>query len=82
MRVLRAPRLPSRADVRRDHERELRDLIREVEHLQARVESEWIEIDDDFRDGGATEACGRLKHAAQQLGNALWLLRGAKRVLP
>lgn len=82
MRVLRAPRLPSRAEVRRDHDRELRDLIRDVENLQQRVESEWLEIDDDFADGTAARACERMSEASKLLGRTSWLLRGAKRDLP
>lgn len=82
MKVLRAPRLPSRAEVRRDHDRELRELIREVEHLQSRVESEWLEIDEDHREGSAAGTCARMKQAAQLLGMTAWLLRGAKRRLP
>lgn len=82
MRVLRAPRLTSKSEVRRGHERELRDLIREVESLQQRVESEWLEIDEDYPDGVAAQACDRMKEAAALLGRTWWLLRGVKRGLP
>lgn len=79
--MMRTRLLPSPAEVRRQHERELRDVVREIEGLQERLRGLGRDLSDDYAGQGAT-ARETLGTATVALGLANWFLRKARRALP
>ena len=63
----------------RELDADIRDLLREAEHLHDRARNLAAELSEDRLN---REAAGRVSAAMAAFGTATWLLRGARSVLP
>jgi len=81
--TIRQPLQTSARERHRQHDRELKQLLADVEDLSNRVEAERRDLKDDYPVPYiVADVRARLAAVNEHLNGAAWLLRGAKNVLP
>lgn len=76
---MNVPRLTSKAEIRRQHESELREITEQIDYYVDRARSLRKDLRVDLPESRDVQA--RVATATQHLEMTVWLLKGARRVL-